>query len=373
MPPVANGVAYNLVEHGFANLQISENRNNITPPLGVAANPLELAWRTPGAGDTWTSIGNVGDSSRNGNTTRLRMTIATSAEFSARFDGIPAGAELGYRAAAPINTPALNAGTYVFGGTDGNGNPDWNLISSNSSSTTSDTFSLRVENSDASDTIDYTNNTVNKFRFGSGIIAAADPTGTDDNDVLISVPSSSSYHDSDVRLNEGSTTLTENALVRSEITEGVTSFTINRVADDLAWELGDYGHAFTENGTSSFNFRVTAYDASANTLTVIVERIVETTENPNFGWNINIGNLSYPGLRVTQELSASVEDVDNIIFDNRHFSVSDRGNGDVEIVATSALSGGVDIREDNTTVLASAGILNFGAGFNVATEGTGTA
>ena len=131
-----NGVAYDFSNLGYGEIQIDfGNRNNLTPALGVAGNPLELGWRPrlSTADSEWMSLGTTIDSSPS-RTFRVRIAAADAAAFDSQFNGVSLFAQLGYRANAPINNAARPAGTYVYGGDDGSGNPDWNQISTNSSS-----------------------------------------------------------------------------------------------------------------------------------------------------------------------------------------------------------------------------------------------
>ena len=366
-----DGVAYNLVEHGFANLQINTNRGDTVPALGVAAMPLELAWRNPGDGDVWTSIGMVQDSSANGNQRRIRMSIAMSSEFSSRFDRIPYDVELGYRAAAPVNLPSRSAGTYVFGGDDGSGNPDWNQISANSSVTTSDTFQLTVDDTDG-----YTNNAANRLIFGEGIRAqgvAGEPS-----QVMIDVDASiPNYKAAPVRLNEGSTdpAITADALVRTEVTEGTTQATFTRVPNNLAWQVLDQGHAYTDNMFSAFNFRVVSYTPGTGTndgeLVVVIEKIVETNGNPRFNWAINIGHMNLP-LNVSGHVGGNnnvlvSKGLQEIDFSNTDFILSSPDNGETVVVSSRAvIPGTLDVQSsDGTTIDNATERIRFGTGFTV--------
>ena len=100
----------------FINVQISANRNDITPALGVAANPVELYYEdldlTPG---TWTLFSPTIDSSPNGNPRRIRVQ---EREDLVNNLGVPApGDPLGFLTSQTTTTTTeFMSGTYIFDG-----------------------------------------------------------------------------------------------------------------------------------------------------------------------------------------------------------------------------------------------------------------
>ena len=110
---------------GIYNIEISHNRNSqVSPALGVASNPLVLAWRSGDAG-AWTELSATVDSSPNGNQQRVR--VANSIPF-ADYAAIPDGAQIGYRVSTrPGAVTEFEAGTYIYNGTE------WRLLNRDTS------------------------------------------------------------------------------------------------------------------------------------------------------------------------------------------------------------------------------------------------
>ena len=85
-----------------------------------------------------------------------------------------------------------------------------------------------------------------------------------------------------------------------------------------------------------------------------------------------------PSLQVQQEGETAISNIDLITFDNRHFSIIDRSNGDVEVVLTaSAAGGGAQVRGfdtgDNAVTAADPAIISFGTNFVTTVTNAGTA
>lgn len=322
------GIGINLVSQGYVNIQINTDRNSAIPAIGVASNPLLLAWRPAGGTDAdWIELTSTTNSAGNGNQRRIRAAITTSAQFSSLYDPIPVGAELGYRAMAASGPQTLSAGTFVFGGDDGFGNPDWNRISAiNSAMAVPDSFVNQIDGQIVGDDLVIT----------LGYNDSKTPILSDP----ITLPSGSAYY-STARFNEvGVLTpgTTARSIRREEITEGTTQFTLDRIADGLSWLEGDYGHAKSQDETAALNFRVVSYDGPGGFLVVIADKIVETDRNTKSAWIVNIAHLNLPlnieghvGGTDSMLISKGLRTID---FSNDDFILSSTNNGSTVVVAS---------------------------------------
>ena len=78
-------------------------------------------------------------------------------------------------------------------------------------------------------------------------------------------------------------------------------------------------------------------------------------------------------LRVTEEGGAAIQNVNNVVFDNRHFAVTDNGSGQVEVVLTASAAGGGAEWRDGADTSPDPAIVMVGNGLDLVPTNVGSA
>ena len=329
---VAGAVGIDVPSINIVNIQISDQRNTVTPRLGVAGQTVELFYRSSES-DPWEFFGNTTDSAVNGNQFRVRLARMPLAAVN--LPNVSVGDQIGYQA-RPARTVVMDfdPGTYIYDGSA------WQQLNANTAPTSTSSGIIIQENGTTEATA------VETLNFAGGLSI----------DTSTSVPTVDSLRTNVIDSTGGSLVINALNVISEPLTLGF-NIDFGVISD---YTDGDFLTIRNNSGTTINLFeavghsvfidgdRVGAFPGYLLLPGVTLELVYSVATTPN-----GFLNASGSSLTVQEEGDTPIERVDNIVFDNRHFSVLDRSNGDVEIFATAALTGGIGVdNEDEDGMIA---------------------